>query len=183
MSGNHDSQRLQLGADTIIGSATQVLLMDCFETLVQFVDDSYVARLGIGAFLDHFVTKRGLPLAVVSDAEESALARALREAGLWTRVDACFHAGNASQTLPDGRSRKRLDLVLQYYRLAPEHAVFIGDSPLDARDAQHYRIPFIRVPRSEDRAFTFQSLIAGPSRYASGHFSSLMLNDLLGKKP
>lgn len=183
MTASGDNQRRQLGADTVIGASTRLLMMDCFETLVQFNDGIYVARQGVGAFLDHFSARRALPLAVVSDADETVLVRALRQAGLWPRVDACFHAGNAQERLPDGRTRKRLDVALAHYRVEPDQAVFIGDSPLDARDAQHYMVPFIRVPRSEDREFTFQSLIAGPSRYSSGHFSSLMLQDLLGRKP
>jgi phosphoglycolate phosphatase-like HAD superfamily hydrolase len=178
-----DDRAMQFGAATVITKATKVLMMDCFETLVAYQDGAYVARLGVTEFLDHHCGRRQLPLAVVSDATEAAVVGALRQAGLWTRVDQCFHAGNAQEVAGDGRTSKRLDAVLRFYGVPAAEAVFIGDSPLDARDAQRYQVPFIRVPRSEDRSFSFATLIQGPSLYTSGHFSSLMLQQYLNPKP
>jgi len=174
---------MQFGAATVITAATKVLMMDCFETLVAYVDGAYVAREGIVAFLVHHITRRQLPLAVVSDATESAVVAALRQAGLWSYVNHCFHDGNAQEKTSEGRTSKRLDVVLQFYRVQASEAVFIGDSPMDARDAQRYQVPFIRVPRSEDRSFSFATLIQGPSFYTSGHFSSVMLKEYLDRKP
>ena len=117
---------------------------------------------------------------VISDASEELIASALKQAGIRHFFQALYHAGNASEALPDQRQRKRLDLPLADFKVAAEDAVFIGDSPLDAQAAQHHHVPFIRVPRSEDTSFTFSALITGPSRYRSADFSAV-LSDRYGK--
>ena len=119
-------------------------------------------------------------MVVISDATEELIASALKQAGIRHFFQAIYHAGNASEALADQRQRKRLDLPLADFKVAPEEAVFIGDSPLDAQAAQHHEVPFIRVPRSEDTSFTFSILITGPSRYRSADFSAV-LSDRYGK--
>jgi hypothetical protein len=170
----------QFGAATVITGETRLLLLDCFETLVELDSGAYRARKGVTAFLEHFATK--MKLAVVSDAEESAVRTALDQAGLLKRVHRVYHAGNAIERDANGRIRKRLDVPLADYRLEAKHAVFIGDSPLDAEAARRYQVPFIRVPRSEDRAFSFATLIGGPSRYNSSEFSAAFFEQYIAER-
>jgi hypothetical protein len=77
---------------------------------------------------------------------------------------------------------KRLDAVIARFAVPIEQVVFIGDSPLDAAAAQHHGVPFIRVPRSEDREFSFAGLIKGPSRYQSSEFTSIFIERYLNRK-
>ena len=85
------------------------------------------------------------------------------------------------------QSRDRFQQPLEHrlvarFRVAAPEAVFIGDSPLDAEAARHFAVPFVRVPRSEDRDFTFSTLIRGPSRYQSSEFSTVFLERYLNRK-
>lgn len=160
---------MEYGSDTVIGAHVRVILMDCFETLVQLTEHGYSARKGIERFIDHFATTRKIPLIVISDAPEAAIANALRQAGLLNRIAGIYDTRSADK-LPDSRARKRLDLPLKDMQLEASMSVFIGDSQLDAQAAQFHGVPFIRVPRSEDREFSFERLISGPSRYRSGEF-------------
>lgn len=161
---------MQFGSDTVIGLHVRLILMDCFDTLVQFGDEGYQPRRGIHRFLDVFAVDRRVPVLVISDAPEAAITGALRQAGLLSRISGICDR-KVSEDLGAGRLRKRLDVPLSEHHLRPAQAVFIGDSPLDAEAAKHHGVPFIRVPRSEDRTFTFERLIAGPSRYNSGEFT------------
>lgn len=160
---------MDFGSDTTIDGHVRLILMDCFETLVQLTDQGYVARNGIEIFIEHFTIKRGIPIVVISDAPEAAIANALRQAGLLARIAGIYDTRAADQ-MADSRVRKRLDVPLAEMNLDAKSAVFIGDSPLDAEAARHHGVPFIRVPRSEDRTFSFVRLIYGPSRYRSGEF-------------
>lgn len=160
---------MEFGSDTIIGSHVRLILMDCFETLVQLTDHGYSARKGIDRFFEHFATMRKIPIVVISDAPEAAIANALRQAGLLARVSGIYDT-RSSDKFADSRVRKRLDIPLAELQIEMNEAVFIGDSPLDAQAAQHHGMTFIRVPRSEDRGFSFERLIAGPSKYRSGEF-------------
>ncbi len=174
--------RRQLGADTVMQDRHRLVLMDCFETLVQFVDGRYVARNGILVFLEESIRRRRKTVVVISDAAEGIVLSALTDAGIMPYIREVYHAGNSAEDLGHGRLRKRLDLPLQHLGVAKENAIFIGDSPMDAEAAAHHGVPFIRVPRSEDVSFTFVSLLAGPSRYDSGEFSQTMLNSYLSPK-
>ncbi len=164
------------GSDTIISPRVRLILMDCFETLVQFHGHGYIARQGVEPFLDTFTVGQRIPVVVISDAPEAVIVGALRQAGLLARI-ATIHDGRVSEPLGEGRSRKRLDVPLFELGVRPDQAVFIGDSQLDAEAAQFYKVPFIRVPRSEDRSFSFARLIAGPSRYRSGEFDEHVKNE------
>ncbi len=170
----------QFGAGTIISGDAKLILLDCFETLVALEGPQYRARNGVVAFLDHFAGKADL--VVVSDAEEETVVKALDQAGLQSRIKRIYHAGNAIVRDGAGRIRKRLDVPLTDFKVQPQQAVFIGDSPLDAEAARRYMVPFIRVPRSEDRSFTFTRLIAGPSRYDSSEFSAQFLEQYIGER-
>lgn len=172
----------QYGSVTVIAPRTRLILMDCFETIVAMQDGRYVVRQGIIEFLNHFSSRRSIPVAVITDAGSDAVEAALAEAGVRNRFQAVFHRADAVEDLPDGRCRKRLDVPLAAFAVAADQAVFIGDSPMDAEAAQHYAVPFIRVPRSEDRSFTFVSLISGPSRYDSAEFSARMIDEYLKRK-
>ena len=173
----------QFGGSTIITGGIRLILIDCFETLVEMRGRAYQPRLGVKDFLTHYASKVGIPVAVVSDANQAAVDDALRQAGLATYITRIYHADNAAERLPDGRARKRLDVPLRDFALRPEQVVFVGDSPLDAEAAQHHKVQFIRVPRSEDAAFSFASLITGPSRYRSQEFQATFLNHYLERKP
>ncbi|MFM2090178.1 MAG: Haloacid dehalogenase-like hydrolase [Planctomycetota bacterium] len=175
--------RTTFGGDTRIPPTVRLILMDCFETLVELESTGYRARRGIGDFLDHFTKRKGVPVAVVSDAEEILVLKALDQAGLKKRFKAVFHRGNASRLLDDGRHRKDLAPVLAHFRIPVEQTVFIGDSPLDGEAAKEASVPFVRVPRSEDRGFTFTRLITGASRYHSGEFSAQFLDAYLARQP
>ena len=161
----------QFGGGTVITHDTRLILLDCFETLVELEGGAYRPRRGMLEFLSHFASRVGTPLAVVSDAGRSEVERAVKQAGVGGFLVRIYHAGNAAEDLGGGRQRKRLDLAVADFKVSPEQAVFIGDSPLDAEAARHYGVRFIRVPRSEDRGFSFASLITGPSRYRSQEFN------------
>jgi phosphoglycolate phosphatase-like HAD superfamily hydrolase len=163
----------QPGADTVIPARVRLVLLDCFETLVEQHDWRWRPRIGIPEFLAHFAG-RGVPVAVISDADGETLAAAVGQAGLGEAIDRLYDA-SASEALADGRCRKRLDLPLADYQVAVHESVFIGDSPMDAEAAIHHDLPFIRVPRSEDRAFDFRTLLRGPSRYDSVEFQTAFL--------
>jgi phosphoglycolate phosphatase-like HAD superfamily hydrolase len=173
----------QFGADTIIPRDVQLILMDCFETLIELGDRGYFPRRGISEFLRFFVRDRQVPVVVISDASEELIVSALKQAAVRHLIQGIYHADNAEEILPDGRRRKRLDVPLRDFHLTGPDAVFIGDSPLDAAAAHHHQLPFIRVPRSEDSAFSFASLITGPSRYQSADFTALMLERYRPKAP
>jgi len=160
---------MDFGSDTVISLNVKLILMDCFETLVQLADHGYAPRKGIERFIEHFATLRKIPILVISDAPEAAIANALRQAGLLNRVAGIYDTRTADQ-LAGSRARKRLDLPLAEMQIDTHEAVFIGDSQLDAEAAKYHGVPFIRVPRSEDRDFSFERLIGGPSRYRSGEF-------------
>lgn len=166
----------QFGGATTITPEVRLILLDCFETLVELDGGCYRPRLGMREFLAHFGSRVGLPLVVVSDATKEQVERALSQAELASFVIAVYHAGNAMETLPDGRTRKRLDLPMRDFASGPAQTVFIGDSPFDAEAAKHYQVRFIRVPRSEDSGFSFASLISGPSRYRSQEFNVTFLD-------
>jgi FMN phosphatase YigB (HAD superfamily) len=166
----------QFGGTTTIGLDTRLILLDCFETMVELQGAAYCARLGMVDFLTHFGARVGIPIVVISDAAKNAVETALAQARLSTFVVAVYHAGNAAEALGDGRWRKRLDVPMADFRATPTQTVFIGDSPLDAEAAQHYGVHFIRIPRSEDRSFSFATLINGPSRYRSQEFNVAFLD-------
>jgi phosphoglycolate phosphatase-like HAD superfamily hydrolase len=171
---------MQFGSETVITSEVQLILMDCFETLIQFGAEGYTPRKGIVRFLETIAAERRIPVVVISDAPEAAIAGALRQAGLLPRI-ASVYDRRACEDLGEGRMRKRLDLPLTTFGIAPHRAVFIGDSPLDAQAAQHHGVPFIRVPRSEDRGFSFEQLLSGPSSYQSAEFSAHFVRELRRK--
>ena len=166
----------QFGGMTIIGPDIRLLLLDCFETIVEMEGGVYRPRLGMIEFLTHFGSRLGIPIAVISDAAKEAVDSALTQAGLATYFVMVYHAGNAAEDLGEGRARKRLDVPIANFKIKAHQALFIGDSPLDAEAAQHFGVEFIRVPRSEDRSFTFASLITGPSRYRSQEFNITFLD-------
>lgn len=166
----------QTPSQTVIGSWVQLIMLDCYETLVELDGGHYRARLGVRRFLAHFRRNLGVPCVVVSDGAAEQVMKALLQADLTTEVSAVYHAGNALETFPDGRMRKRLDRPLVDFRVRAEHAVYIGDSKFDQAAAEHHRVPFIRVPRSEDATFSLESLITGPSNYRSGEFELGFLN-------
>jgi phosphoglycolate phosphatase-like HAD superfamily hydrolase len=166
----------QFGATTIIGPDIRLLLLDCFETIVEMESGVYRPRLGMIDFLTHFGSRLGIPIAVISDASKEAVESALVQSRLSTYFITVYHAGNAAEDLGGGRARKRLDLPLSQFKIKAVQTLFIGDSPLDAEAAQHYGVQFIRVPRSEDRSFSFASLITGPSRYRSQEFNITFLD-------
>jgi phosphoglycolate phosphatase-like HAD superfamily hydrolase len=172
----------QFGAATTITTRTRLILLDCFETLVELDGAAYRPRKGVIDFLAWFRDRQPTKLAVISDAEQDLVEAALGQAGLSGYLLAVYHAGNALERLPEGRSRKRLDVPLTQLGVGAAQTIFIGDSPLDGEAAAHYQVPFIRVPRSEDRAFSFATLISGPSRYNSQEFSVTFLDQYL-KKP
>lgn len=151
--------------------------------MVELDGHVYRARNGMREFLAHYGAKVGLPIAVISDASQELVERALTEARLATYPVAIYHAANAAEDLGDGRRRKRLDLAVADFKVSPEQALFIGDSPLDAEAAQHYGVQFIRVPRSEDRSFSFVTLIGGASRYQSQEFNLTFLDRYTKKGP
>jgi phosphoglycolate phosphatase-like HAD superfamily hydrolase len=166
----------QFGGATSITPDIRLILLDCYETLVELDGGRYRPRLGIRDFLTHFGSRVGIPLVVVSDASHEQVGSALAQAGLDSFASAIYHRGNAAEVLGDGRMRKRLDLPMTDFGVKPHQTVFIGDSPLDAEAAKHHRVRFIRVPRSEDRSFSFASLITGPSRYRSQEFNVTFLD-------
>ncbi len=166
----------QDGADTVIPRSVRLILIDCFETMVEYSPRGYHARKGIDEFLAHFVRELRVPLAVISDASREFIVAALKQAALEHQVAAVYHGGNSIEALPDGRVRKSLALPLADFGVRGDQAVFIGDSPLDAIAARNQGVPFIRVPRSEDGAFSFAALIHGPSRYQSSDFTAILLD-------
>jgi phosphoglycolate phosphatase-like HAD superfamily hydrolase len=166
----------QFGGATTIGLNVRLILLDCFETMVELEGKSYRPRLGMIEFLTHFGSRAGIPIAVISDAQKSEVDTALGQAGLTTYVISVYHAGNASESLGGGRARKCLNIPVADFQVTASQTLFIGDSPLDAEAAQHYGVQFIRVPRSEDRSFSFANLITGPSRYRSQEFNVTFLD-------
>lgn len=166
----------QFGGATTIGPDVRLILLDCFETMVELDGQTYRPRLGMTEFLTHFGSRVGIPIAVISDARKSEVEGALAQARLRTYVVALYHADNAAEQLDGGRMRKRIDVPMVDFKLKPTQVVFIGDSPLDAEAAQHHGVQFIRVPRSEDRSFSFATLITGPSRYRSQEFNITFLD-------
>jgi phosphoglycolate phosphatase-like HAD superfamily hydrolase len=171
----------QSGSGTVITKATRLLILDCFETLVELAAERYRPRKGVIGFLEHFTKVRRIPMVVASDADERSVRGALEQAVLAAYFQQCYHSGNAVEKLGDGRIRKRLDVPIREAKLQPFQAVFIGDSPMDAEAATFHQVPFIRVPRSEDRAFSFITLIGGPSRYDSAEFSATFLEQYLSE--
>jgi FMN phosphatase YigB (HAD superfamily) len=173
----------QHGSQTVIPARVRLILFDCFETLVELRGPSYVVRTGVADLLAHFHRQRGVSLAVLSDAAEEQVVAALTQAGIADRFARVYHAANASEDLGEGRTRKRLDVPLRDFACDRDDAIFVGDSPSDASAAQHYQVPFIRVPRSEDRGFSFATLISGPSRYSSAEFSAAFIAQYLQRQP
>ena len=170
----------QFGSDTQITTRCRLILCDCYETLVTLdLDGSrYIPRRGVLTFLQHFAIGRHIPVVVVSDALLEQVQETLAEAGIHRLLTTVYAAPRYLESLSDGRSRKRLDLVLEQHGMAVDEVVFIGDSRFDAEAATHHRVPFIRVPGAEDREFSFERLISGASMYSSGEFSEKFLDSL-----
>lgn len=173
----------QFGGTTTIGLNVKLILLDCFETMVELAGATYRPRLGIVEFLTHFGSRAGIAIAVISDAQKAEVDAALNQAGLMSYVIALYHAENASESLGGGRARKCLNIPVSNFQVTAEQTLFIGDSPLDAEAAQYYGVQFIRVPRSEDRSFSFATLITGPSRYRSQEFNVTFMERYHKKDP
>ena len=171
----------QFGAGPVVPPDVELLILDCFETLVELRGRSYFPRQGISDLLDHFAGRRKVPVVILSDGEQAAVEAAITQAGLDGHFANIIGAPESLGQLPDGRVLKHLDVVIARYKAPLSRTVFIGDSPLDAQAAQHHGVPFIRVPRSEDDRFSFASLITGPSRYQSTEFSAVFLERYLRK--
>ena len=161
------------GSKTQITRKTQLIILDCFETVVTMEKRSYVPRHGVHAFLRHFEAQ-GVNMVIHSDATRDLVDKALGQAGLSDAFDAIYDAENAGESLDDETALKCLDVPMRDYGVTREQTVFIGDSPMDAISAHNYEVPFIRVPRSEDQTFTFAMLISGPSRYSSEVFEQIL---------
>lgn len=172
----------QPGSQTTITVRTRLILLDCFETLVELDGDRYRPRLGIPKFLRHFTERRPVPLAVISDAPLERIGPALQEAGVPAVFAGIWHAGDAIEEV-EGRLIKRLDVPLRALGVAASEAIYIGDSPYDEQAAIRASVPFIRVPRSEDRQFSFATLIDGPSRYDSAQFTTAFLRRYKPEQP
>jgi phosphoglycolate phosphatase-like HAD superfamily hydrolase len=172
----------QFGGGTAIPPDIGLIVLDCYETLVELDGTRYLPRNGVRAFLDHFALGKGIPVAVLSDGEQSEVERVVAGAGIAERIAVVFGAPDSIEPLAEGRTRKRLDLPPRMFGVEHGRCVYIGDTVQDGEAARHHRIPFIRVPRSEDRAFSFACLIGGPSRYQSSEFSAVFLERYLGKK-
>lgn len=171
----------QYGSDTVIREGMNLIIFDCFETLVALDGRRYAARIGVPSLLDH-LSRLGKTLVVCSDGAAADVERALKQAGL-LRFFAAIHSNeDACEQDANGLWHKRLDRVVTHHAAAAAETLFIGDSPSDAEAAQAHRVHFIRVPRSEDRSFTFARLIGGSSRYSSGVFFEHLMSDL-GKAP
>lgn len=183
MSGSGDQSGFQFGGATVIPPDLALLVLDCYETLIELDGARYVPRRGIVQLLDNIGLVRGLPIAVVSDGEQATVEDSIAQAGLADRFAKVWGAPESLGCTPEGRMLKRLDLVPACFGVPLPRCVYIGDSPLDAEAAKYHGMPFIRVPRSEDRSFTFAKLIDGPSRYQSNEFSAVFLERYLGKKP
>ncbi|MDA3961887.1 MAG: HAD family hydrolase [Planctomycetota bacterium] len=165
----------EFGSATIIDDSVQLLVLDCFDTLVELDGDNYRLRQGVAAFLKHYGERVGLPMVVLSDAEGPTLLRVLAHTGLTPWFKALYYAPESVAPDANGVLHKRLDHPLRDFHVKPEQALFIGDSKLDAQAAQRYGLGFIRVPGSADRDFTFTRLIKGPSRYRSEEYTTRML--------
>jgi len=173
----------QFGATTTITSDVRLIILDCFETLVELDGTQYRPRNGVPAFLEHYTRTRPTTLVVASDTEREVVNAALDQAGLVQWFAAVYHLGNAIEHLGGGRIRKRLDVPMSDFQVTAEQTVFIGDSPMDAEAARHVRVPFIRVPRSEDSGFSFAALIGGPSKYNSAEFSATLIDRYQRRRP
>jgi phosphoglycolate phosphatase-like HAD superfamily hydrolase len=173
----------QFGSATTIGLDVRLILLDCFETIVELGANGYVPRLGMLDFLIHYSARIGIPIAVMSDGSSESVEQALTQAKVRSYFVAVYHAENAAEDIGQGRKRKKLDSPLRDFHLKPKQVIFIGDSPLDAEAAQHYGVQFIRVPRSEDRTFSFAALISGPSKYSSQEFQLTFLDHYLKNDP
>ena len=169
----------QFGGGTVIPPDVALLIFDCYETLIELDGRAYIPRKGVLDFLDRYST---IPLAIISDGEHGTVAASLIQAGIADRFAVVWGAPESLATLPDGRVLKRLDVVLQHFKIDRDRAVFIGDSPLDAEAARFHLVPFIRIPRSEDRDFSFARLLKGPSRYQSSEFTAIFLERYMQRK-
>jgi phosphoglycolate phosphatase-like HAD superfamily hydrolase len=166
----------QFGADTTIDSRVRLLILDCFDTLVELGEDgSYHPRKGVEPFLRHYGHRIGLPLVVLSDAEQVHLEAVLHSCALATWFSGVYGAPRSVEQREDGRLLKRLDVALADQGIAAGDCIFIGDSPLDALAAQNHGLRSIRVPGSADRDFSMEQLIEGPSRYHSAEYTTRML--------
>ncbi len=178
-----------LGGTTAIPAGVRLIIIDCFDTLVSLQTQvvsgqkSYVARKGVPLFLEHFATQAKIPVVAISDAPSAEVHAALAQAGIADRLARLYHSGNSSETLPGGLTRKRLDLPLADYGVPAVQAVYIGDSKMDERAAEHWRVPFIRVPGPEDPSFSFKALLHGPSRYSSAEFSAAFVKHYRPDQP
>lgn len=172
----------QFGGGTAIPPDIGLIVLDCYETLVELDGKRYLPRNGVRDFLDYFALGKGIPVAVLSDGEQAEVERVVAGAGIADRIAVVFGAPDSIEQLGEGRTRKRLDLPPTLFGVELARCVYIGDTVQDGEAARHHRVPFIRVPRSEDRAFSFTCLIAGPSRYQSSEFSAVFLERYLGKK-
>jgi len=164
----------QFGSQTLITKRTRLIILDCFDTLVELREAGYQARKGVMPFLRYYALQCGIPLVVHSDGEAAHVDRALREADVADFFQTVYDVSACEQD-SDGRMIKRLDIPLRDFQLHQDQAVFIGDSRIDALAAKIHHLPFIRVPRGEDEQFSFARLIGGSSRYDSGEFTDSFL--------
>src|ERR1043165_7046173 len=100
----------QFGGATTIGPDVRLILLDCFETMVELDGTTYRPRLGMTDFLTHFGARVGVPLAVTGDAKRGEGAGGLARARMAPFLLAVSHVGNAAEEPGSGRMRKRLDV-------------------------------------------------------------------------
>jgi phosphoglycolate phosphatase-like HAD superfamily hydrolase len=165
----------QFGSDTFISDAAQLVIFDCFDTLVQMQARQYSSRRGVRRLLNHLRVGRR-QLAVLSDGPRTTVMAALRQAGLDRHFDAVYSQEDGCDLDPDGVPHKRLDRVIMAFGLASAACFFIGDSPRDASAARKYQVPFVRVPGSADEQFSFACLIGGASRYNSSEYERILVD-------
>lgn len=172
----------EFGSTTIIPDDAALLILDCFDTLVELEGEGYRVRKGIGAFLDHYGERLGIPLVVHSDAAVDHLHAVLETTGIGHHFRRAYGSPDATEQSDEGLLLKRLDLPLRDFGVVADLAIFIGDSKLDVLSAQRYGVGFIRVPGSADTDFDFRQLIKGPSNYRSQEYSTRLFRRY-GKEP
>ena len=117
---------------------------------------TWMLRYGFLNFVEYFAVQKKIDIVISSDGQKRRLSGIAQQFGVYDKLKRIYGA----EHIDKWDYLKRLDKILEQCEVAPEEAVFIGDSQVDRFSAEKYGVPFIQVPNTvEDRTFSFNAFL------------------------
>ncbi|MDT8448445.1 MAG: phosphoenolpyruvate carboxykinase (ATP) [bacterium] len=164
----------------LIPTKARLIILDAHDTILKrdlsrntdrpFLDPkekeklSWFLREGFINFLDYFSSVQGLMVVISSDGGKQYLLDTCRRFGILHQLQAVY----GSNHMDPSTGLKQVGQILEDLAVAPEEAVFIGDSRIDRLSAEKAGVPYVEVPDTlDDRSFTFNRFL--PVQFGSGN--------------